>query len=96
MPQGLEIRDANNVVVMDTSTRIGKFLGIITGGTNANNAKSGSITINPSLIPSGSQLYYITTSQFSTQSGWQYNKVTITNNVLAYTLLVGDLYYGVY
>lgn len=96
MPQGLEVRDTNGVIVMDTSTRVGKFLGIITGGTNANNSKSGSVTVPTSRVPSGAQLYYITTSQFSTQSGWEYNKVTITGNVIKYTNLVGVLYYGVY
>ena len=41
MPQGLEIRDANNNVVFDTSTRVGKVVGVITVTTWG----SGSVTV---------------------------------------------------
>lgn len=72
MPQGLEIWDANGNKVFDTSSRLGKVVGVITVTTWG----SGSVTVDPGL---GSIFTAIQSLDFLPRTGSQ---ITITGNTI--------------
>lgn len=75
MPQGLEIRDANGNVVFDTSTRVGKVVGVITVTTWG----SGSVTVPRN---GGTLFTSIQSLDFLPRTGSQ---ITIVGDVINWT-----------
>ena len=93
MPQGLQIWDANNNLILDTDNRVVKILGAHVGAM--------SITVNHPLLLAGSGMtpFYIVTPMM----GWNANPLSVTFHdgyyVLKNTYPASDIrtvYIGVY
>ena len=93
MPQGLQIWDASGNLILDTSNRIGRVLGVVTldGNTSSSETNDGLLT--------GTPFYMVVfLGSFATYSP----TISIASNVISWTMpsgAAGNFYrlvYGVY